>query len=493
MNWLLILAVLSVDTLKITENEAVKIALENNPQIIAARLSVKSSESDVIAARSSFFPTISASATYARLSYVQQMTMPVLEYLEPGPGGILIPHYRFESMEFGKPNNYKMQLSVSYPLFTWGARLNAYKASKLNMQASEIDLKIAEAQVRNQVEKMYYSALMAKSLYELAKTACDEKKAHYDAVKERYDNGYASDFELLRAEVEWKNAEPAVIQAENGYRSTLDALKFIMGLGDSVVIEPVDSLEFVEYNVSLDSLIDFALQNRLDLKKMDIQIKALERLKAAQNAADKPTAFVSWQYNYERPHGFEDKWGGSWTGVLGVQIPIFDGFKTRAQVNSMEMQIQALKTMRNMAAQGAILEVRTAYRNLEAAKKTINSQLENLKLAKKMFSMAEEQYRSGLATSLDVMDAELAYLSARVNYITALAQYRSALADLRLSLIAGKSESGAVAGQQPNMQSEPSSMNSSQSGGSRAGGTSGGAGAGGQSAPQQGQAMGMGF
>ncbi len=492
MNWLVFLAIItSTDTLKLTEEKAIEIALQNNPTVKAAKLSIEASNSDVMASRSSFFPSISASATYARLSYVQKMTMPVLEYLEPGPGGILIPHYRFESMEFGKPDNYKLQLSVSYPIFTWGARLNAYKASKLNLQASEIDLKITEAQVKNQVEKLYYTTLMTKSLYELAQTAYEEKKEHYEAVKQRYDNGYASDFELLRAEVEWKNAEPTVIQARNGYRSALDALKFAIGLPDSIEIQLVDSLQFVEYNADVDSLVDFALRNRLDLKKMDIQIQALKRLKAAQSASDKPSVFVSWQYDYQRPHGFEDKWGGSWTAVIGAQMPIFDGFKTKAQVNSMDLQIQSLRVMRKMAADGAVLEVKSAYRDLTAARNTINSQLENLKLAKKMFSMAEEQYKSGLATSLDVMDAELAYLSARVNYITALAQYRSALADLKLSLIAGKGQSGAVAGQQPNMQPGPSSMDRGQSGEPRVGGQPGGMG--GQSGPQGEAAMGRGF
>ncbi len=478
MNLIFLIAVLSMDTLKVTENQAIQIALEQNQQIAAARLAVTASQYDVLASKSSFFPTVSASATYARLSYVQKMTMPVLQYLEPGPGGILIPHYTFTQMEFGKPNNYKLQLSVSYPIFTWGARINAYKASKLSSEAKEIELKIEEARVKNQVQKLYYTALMAKALYDLSVTAYSEKKTHYESVKARYDNGYASDFELLRAKVEWKNAEPSVIQAENGYKSAVEALRFAMGLPDTVWIEPVGSLQFVDYNADLDSLIDLAIHNRLDIKQLDVQIAAMERLLSAQKASDKPSIFASWQYNYERPHGFEDRWGGSWTAVLGAQFPIFDGFKTDAQVKSMELQLRSLKVMRQMAINGAVLEVKKAYRDLEAARKTIVSQKENLKLAKKMFSMAEEQYKSGFATSLDVMDAELAYLSARVNFITALAQYRSALADLELALVAGGSKTGGeVAGQNGGLQQTSSGwdMGNSRSGGSREGGNTQGA------------------
>jgi outer membrane protein len=230
MNLFFLMIVLSVDTLKVTEDQAVQIALKNNPQIVAARLSVDASKYDVLASRSSFFPSIDASASFARLSYVQKMTMPVLQYLEPGPGGILIPHFTYTEMEFGKPNNYRMQLSVSYPIFTWGARLNAYRASQLSSRAKELELKITEAQVENQVRKLYYAALMAKSFYQLSISALNEKKSHYEAAKERYDNGYASDFELLRAEVEWKNAEPTLIQAENGYKSAVEALRFAMGI-----------------------------------------------------------------------------------------------------------------------------------------------------------------------------------------------------------------------------------------------------------------------
>ncbi len=489
MNLLFLMILLSADTLRVTEAQAVQIALENNPQITAARLAVEASKYDVLASKSSFFPSIDASASYARLSYVQKMTMPVLQYLEPGPGGILIPHFTYSEMQFGQPNNYRMQLSVSYPIFTWGARMNAYRASLLSSEAKKLELKMAEARVENQVRKLYYAALMAKSFYELSVSAYNEKKSHYEAAKERYNNGYASDFELLRAEVEWKNSEPAVIQAENGYKSALEALRFAMGLPDTVFVEPVDSLTFEEYSADLDSLISYALENRLDIRELDIQIKAMEKLIAAQRASDKPTIFVSWQYNYERPHGFDDRWGGSWTAVLGTQFPIFDGFKTKAQTKSMMAQLQSLKVMRKMAVDGAVLEVKNAYRTLESAGKSIVSQRENLKLAKKMFSMAEEQYNNGLATSLDVMDAELAYLSARANYITALAQYSSALADLKLALVASGVKTGEVAGQQSALQQSSPGLNANNglSGGSRQGG---GPPQGGAQGQQAGPAMG---
>ena len=470
----------SNNTLRLSEDDAVRLALERNAQIKAAEKAVESAKWDVRKAKGAFMPSITTSTSYAHLSFVQKMLTARLDYLEPGPGGIFIPHYHFEEMPFGMPDNYSFDLSVSYPIFTWGARLNALRAAQKQLEIQRIELEATRIRTEAQVRKLYYAALMTREMLNLARSAYNEKKSHYESVKTRYENGYASDFELLRAEVEWKNAEPSVIEAENAYKSTIDALKLMLNIPHDTEIELTDSLDYPQVEFDLDSLILEAQRQRLDLKELDVQIEMLKRLRSAQDAADKPALVASWSYSFKKPFGFEDKWGGSWTAVIAFQFPLFDGFQTRSAVNSMDAQIHQLRIMRGFAQRAAIMEVKEAFRNFKAAKDMIESQAENVRLAKKMYEMAKEQYDNGFASSLDVIDAEVAYLAARANYISALVQYKSAIVELELAVKAGKGETQA---QQPQMQQGAAGMEAAPT-------TGGGGATGGQ--PQQGASMGGG-
>ena len=137
----------------------------------------------------------------------------------------------------------------------------------------------------------------------------------------------------------------------------------------------------------------------------------------------------------------------------------------------MEAQLRQVKYMRKLQNKAIALEIRSLYRDLEAKEEALKSQRDNVKLARRAFEMAEEQYRNGYVSSLDVIDAEVAYSQARLSYISALHDYNVALARLERALKAGsESPSGASTGME--MEGAPASAQ----GGSAAG-----------AAPSQGQ------
>jgi len=435
-----ILAILieaSSGKLLLSEEEAVELAIKNNPELEIFREKVKEASGLLVQAKSSFFPKIDFKGTYTYLSYVQTFTTKVLTGFKPGPGDTLLPIFKEVEMRFGEPHNYSFGISLSQPLFTWRRIMNSYLLSRSNLRSAEFELASKVEEIRYRVREAYYNALLAKEFLKLSEKVVEELRSHYESVKEKFEAGLASDFELLRAEVQYKETEPRRLKSENYYKLSLDALKILLGLELEREIELTDSLRYIEYEVKLDTLIKSAFEKRGDLLSIKEKIEMLKRRMEIEKAQDKPSLFLSLGYLYTKPYGFENRWGGMWNLSLGLSFPVFDGFKVKGAVKSSVAQLRQMMILYEHERKYAEMEIVNAYRTLETAKKVLKYARRNVQLAKRAFEMAEEQYREGLLTSLDVLDAEIAYLDARVGYLSALKDYRVAISQLEYAVRGG--------------------------------------------------------
>ncbi|RKZ00159.1 MAG: hypothetical protein DRQ04_06510 [Candidatus Hydrothermota bacterium] len=451
---------------ELTLEDAVNMALERNLQVLAAEESHNSAYGNLLQARSGFFPQVSLSSSYTYLSTIQKMETYHLVRLEPDPQnpGSFIPVFEKSEMPFGYKNNYSFGLTVQQVLFSWGRLINNYKLAKHNLRSTDYDIEAKKEMIKESVKEAYYNCLLVRRYLDVLNETRKDLEEHYNSVKKRYEEGLASDFELLRAEVQLRNVEPQIKAAETGLKTAYDALKLQLNLPLDVQIKLKDTLEYRSFNADLDSLISLALSERLDLKSTDEKLEVLKKTVAIARSGNKPSVFAQWAYQYQRPFGFEDKWKGMWTFTVGLQFPFFDGFKTYGQVKSMEAQLRQVRYMRELQGKAIALEIRSLYRDLEAKEEALKSQRDNVKLARRAFEMAEEQYRNGYVSSLDVIDAEVAYSQARLSYISALHDYNVALAKLERALKAGsESPSGTSAGME--MKGAPASAQ----GGSAAG------------------------
>ncbi len=167
----------------------------------------------------------------------------------------------------------------------------------------------------------------------------------------------------------------------------------------------------------------------------------LEKAAAIQRAGDKPIIFANWSYTYGKPYYFSNEWDGAWSATVGLKFPLFDGFKSRSKGQEAGAQLRQLRQAYEFQKQTAIVEVTSAWKSLGKARESLEAQEGNVELAKKTFEMFEEQYRSGLVSSLDVLDAEVMYSQARLGYISALKEYLVSRARLEHAVKGGSSTS----------------------------------------------------
>ncbi len=166
--------------------------------------------------------------------------------------------------------------------------------------------------------------------------------------------------------------------------------------------------------------------------------RAAEDQALAQRGAMLPSVLLTGTFGYEKPYFAIDDWERNWTVGVGIRMPLFDGLEA---YHGMKKARAASATARESASQALAdiqVEVRSALLELREASRRISSTRSNMDRARNILAIAEESYRAGASTSLEVIDAQLAATTARLDHLKALYDYR--VARVRLAAATGDLE-----------------------------------------------------
>jgi outer membrane protein len=400
------------ETRQMNLNGCITTAYQNNQTLRRLEERIRSAGYKIEEARSGFYPQLSFSGSYTRLGNVP----------EYGFGGF--------SFKLGSEDNYNLQLSLQQPIFTWGKIRNSYDISKYGLSLTREQLRRARQQIRFSVTSLFYNILLARELIKVREGSIARTQDHLKTVQDRYDKGYASEFDVLRVKVQLANAKPPLVQAKNLYQLTLDNLKNLLGIDLADSLTPEGSLEFEPIEVDQSQAEESALQNRSELKLIADQKKMGQKALALAAAGNKPSLFGTANYLYEKPfYGF-DEWKTDWNLTLALSVPIFDGFLTRSKVRSAKSDLRQLDISESQTEDMIRLEVSQAVSDLNLARENILSQRENVNQAKESLRIANVQYDKGMLTNLELMDTEFALTVAETNHLQALSDYLIAKAQL---------------------------------------------------------------
>jgi outer membrane protein len=401
--------------LNLNLDECLESAYEKNKTLLQLEEVINSAKYRIDEARSSFYPQFSFSGSYTRLGKIPSFDV----------GGMRIGEVEIPATkaEFGTENNYNLSLSYQQPLFTWGKIRAGYDMSKYNLSLTKEEYRRTKQDTRFNVVSLFHNILLAKELIKVREESIARTEDHLRTVQERYDKGYASEFDVLRVKVQLANSKPALTQAKNLYQLTMNNLKNILGidLADSVDLE--GALDYEPIEVTQTQAEDFAFKNRSELKSITHQRGMGQKALAIARATNKPNLFGSANYEYKRPFYSLDEWETDWNLNLLVSIPIFDGFLTRSKVRQARSNLEQLGIAEAQVEDFIKLEISQAISDLTLAKENIISQKENVNQAKESVRIAEVQYQQGMITNLERMDTELALTIAQTNYLQALADY----------------------------------------------------------------------
>ena len=406
--------------LRINLEQAIKIALSDNPTIKVAGQEIAVKKAVRQEALYGLLPSADVSGASSRALLKQTMVM----------------DFNGEPMviKMGTDNTYNGGLTVSLPVFAPAL----YRS--INLTETDIELAVEKSRASkldmiNQVTKAYYQLLLVQDSYDVLQKSFTQAEANFNVVNEMYKLGSVSEYDKIRADVQVRSLKPNVVSARNGVNLAKLQLKVLMGLDEETEIEIEGNLkdyekDLYERNNAAGSL---NLANNSDLKQLDFNADLLEKTLKLQKANFLPT--VGAQYNYAFTSLNNDfkighyKWYPYSTLALSVSIPIFKA-TNYPKIRQSRIRIEQLKETRINAERMLYMQASSYLDNMSASSEQVVSNKESVLQAEKGRLIAQKRYEVGKGTILELNDSEVALTQSQLVYNQSIFDFITAKADL---------------------------------------------------------------
>ena len=436
----------------LTLPEAVSMALRRNRDVRDARFGLDLAREQVSEAWGGILPTVSVNADYTRNVSPAVSFLPAFIFNpDAGPDELL-------QVQFGADNSWNTSLSVEQPLFDARVFVGLGAAQRL----ASIQEEFVRGRSQNLVTRVriaYYDLLLAQEQERLTLNSVTRVRQSLKETQALNRAGLASDYDVLRIEVELANLEPNLRRAENA------AIQFRRVLAVELAVEDQESL-LVAGSLATMDLDDSALntpanhailafagsgplegaaeervlqawERRSDLR----QLEMTERLRHSEMRLEQmqymPT--VSFFGNYViqaqqngAPDFFGDPMSRASAQAVGitVSVPVFEGFRKDARVDQRRAAWRQAETQSQLARDQAASQVKSLVEFAEEARARAQGQKLAVAQAQRGFEIASAQYREGLSGQLELTDAEVALRQSEFNYAQAVYDYLVAWAQL---------------------------------------------------------------
>ncbi len=450
--WLFIFLGLNLvysDTLFLTLEKAINLALANNRLIAQTKEKVKEAMAGKGIALGALLPQMSLSGTYYRLDRVSKFSMVFPRYenlplpvIDPTTGetiGFTPPIPMIVGgdtfgMELGVRNNYLLRGTIQQTLFTWGKLYNAYRIAGLSLDMEKENLRATEGAVKVSVVEGFYQAFLAQKTLELLTESKEQLQRHWERVKRLYEKGLASRLDLLRTEVKLAEVETSVLRMKNNRQLALNSLLLSLGLDLETPVFLSVELDSNPVRIDLATAEKMAQEKRPEIQQLRSAIKITRLGKEIALTSNLPTLFSQLNYDYKKPLGLENKWGTDWNLTLGFQMPFFTGFSNYNRIKQAQARERQAKIALALLEEGIKLEVSSLVNTLNQEWENIALQKKNLRLAEEALSLAEKSYEAGLITNLEYLDSQIALASSQISYWSSLANYQIVWAKLKRAM-----------------------------------------------------------
>ena len=419
--------------LELTLDEAVGIALSDNPTIKVANLEIERYDYVRKQALSSLMPQVDASAQYALALRRQEMA---------------------QGLSFGGKNTFNVAGNVSLPLFV----PSVYRQLKMTRTQMEMAVESARANridLIAAVRASYYSILLAEQSLSVLEEAALTTDRVVKNTKDLYDNGLAAEYDYITAKVQRSNLDPQILQIKNGVEMAKLQLKMYLSIPEDVEVEVVGSLDNFKGMVLLGTDYEADIAENTTIRTLDLQLELLDHQEKLIQTTRMPTVAAFGQISLIGQE--RSDLGGLLGGMTGgsttttaeqskfwwqypisigaqINIPIFAGLKKTNQLREVRNQREQLRMQRSYAEEGVRLQVQQSINTLLTARSMMLSNGETVLQAEKAYEISLTRYEAGAGTILELNSAQLSLTQAQLSYSQSIYDYLAAYAEYEKAL-----------------------------------------------------------
>lgn len=337
----------------------------------------------------------------------------------------------------GPFNVFDARVSVSQPVLDLRAIHDA-RAASLSEHAERLGVRSARDLVTLVAVNLYLEAVAASSRIDVAHAQLETAEALLRQANDLKASGLVAGIDVLRAEVQVQNQRQRVIVAENGFDKAKLQLARAIGLPPGQEVTLVDKIPYAPLPpVSLETALKDAYDNRADYLAARDRLAAAEAAARAARSERLPTVTVDADYGTLGQEASTAR--ATYTLGATVHVPIFEGGRlqgrrvsTEAEVRQRRAELEDFRGRIDLDVRTALLDVRAAAQQLEAAQTAVS-------LATQELEQARDRFAAGVASNIEVTQAQESVATASETYIASL--YNHNLAKATLARAVGIAES----------------------------------------------------
>lgn len=328
----------------------------------------------------------------------------------------------------GRRWSWLTQLDITQPIFLGGEVRAAAKRAELASDVAELDAKATELLVRYTAEVTYWSLSRAESYYEAIVEYVSIVKSLRDVVAERYDEGYISKSDLLQVESRLSDAEYQLSNAKQKRDIALHNFNVLRGFNADVEVVLAESIFASAAMPEREDVENIALRHpKYNSSEVDVE-RAFWGIRA-ERARYLPRievgAYALWQPNTPHVKGGGTRLDGG--VMLSFSTPIYHfGERKHAIAAARSDYLRKVNGVTAVMDQ-IVLDESDTWTNLCSTNERVATAERSLSIAEDNLEISTYSYREGLATILDVLQAQLSWLQIYTNTIAARYDYAVAI------------------------------------------------------------------
>jgi outer membrane protein TolC len=402
---------------ELTLDEAVQIGLANAPKILAAVGDYVAAQQRVAEALAPLLPQVSS-----QWSGFENKNVVVATAIPGAPLSPVPPRQGIRAVRF---LNTTATVTASQLLMDFGQTLAARDVAKASAESFAQALELQKDVIVLTVKTSYFTLLLSKRLAGVAVQALERAELNLRSARAFFEVGIQPRVFVTRAEVDVANAQVSLIQARNAVSQAHIGLNAAMGIAINTRFEAKDLLAYQPFPVDKDTLVAEALERRPEERQAAAQLDAARAAVRQTFRNMFPVISGSGTYGVARADMNE-----IWTYGVMLNWSLFDGGNKIGRYQEAQAALAAAEARLRDTELSIWQNVEQAYVNMGAAEEQIGAAAKAVESAQENFELARGRFRTGIATIIDLTDAQLALTQAQQTEVQALADYRIAIAQL---------------------------------------------------------------
>lgn len=393
--------------------EALREALAHHPSLQMARARTLAAEERTSELRSGLFPQLRLTGRAALLSEVPEFSVPFL--------GTLFPSIT---------ENYGTRLTLQQTVFTGFRLKSSIDAAAANASATRYEEQRDRSDLIVNVTTAYWNAFRATRLEEVLRQSVEQVSAHLKDVREYERQGLATTADVLKVETQLSDIRVRHIQAQGARTLAHMTLNSLMGRPLDAEVRATDDPAAAGPEglpATLEAVLEAARSRRPEIQVFRERRVMQEELVTASSAGWYPSVVLAANLDYARPNARiippKDRWERTWDVGVQVQWNVWDWFATASQTEQARARLSQAEAALTQAADAVALEAAQSFFALNEARERIEASRLGARQGQESYRITREKFGQGLATSADLLDAEVALLQARMTEASALAEY----------------------------------------------------------------------